>query len=85
MNTKEFVAMQLAKPFTERRIPDARFIHDYTHPRTLVDLLQGEEPENGGFCFDNEFMYEDYNRYIGAFNRLYPNVVITEKECREHS
>lgn len=85
MTTKEFVAMQLAKPFTERRIPDSSFIRNYTHPRTLVDLIQGEEPENGGFCFDNYFMYEHYNRYLGSFTYLYPNVVITEQECREHS
>lgn len=84
MNTKEFVTMQLAKPFTERRIPDSRFLNDYTHPRTLADLIEGEAPENGGFCFDNDFMYEDYVRYIGSFRYLYPNIVITEQECREH-
>ena len=27
MNTKEFVAMQMAKGFTERKIPDLRHIH----------------------------------------------------------
>lgn len=85
MNTKEFVDMQLAKPFKERRIPDSLFIRECTHPRTLVDLLEGGEPENGGFCFDNDFMYEGYVRYRDAPHRLYPNIVITKEECLEHS
>ena len=85
MNTKEFVDLQLAKPFTERRIPDSSFIRNYTHPRTLVDLLEGEEPETAGYCFDNDFIYEPYTRYLDAFTYLYPNVIITEEECRAHS
>ena len=82
MNTKEFVAMQLGKPFRERRIPDALYIRTRNFRAILSELTAGRKPENAGFCFDNGFMYENYERYIGAFSTLYPNVIITEEECQ---
>lgn len=85
MNTKEFVAMQLAKPFKNRRIPDAVYIRNNTFRSALFELTRGQQPENAGFCFDNRFMYEGYVRYIGAYHSLYPNILITEEECRAHS
>ena len=84
MNTKEFVAMQLAKPFKERRIPDSLYIRDNTFRETLLELTKGRAPESAGFCFGNSFMYENFTRYICAMHSLYPNVVITEEECREY-
>lgn len=84
MNTKEFVAMQLAKPFKERLIPDSLYIRGYTFSTTLLDLTAGQAPESAGFCFGNDFMYEDFTRYLGSLYLLYTNVVITEKECRKY-
>ena len=84
MNTKEFVNNELAKPFKERRIPDSLYIRNNTHHMTLFELSAGRMPPNAGFCFSNHFMYEDFTRYIGAMHSLYPNVVITEEECREY-
>lgn len=84
MNTKEFVNNELAKPFKERRIPDSLYIRNSTFRVTLSELRRGEEPTSGGFCFGNNFMYENFTRYIGAMHNLYPNVVITEEECREY-
>ena len=85
MNTKEFVAMQLAKPFKERRIPDSLYIRKNTFRITLLELSAGQAPQQAGFCFGNNFMYENFTRYIGALYMLYPNIVITEGECREYS
>ena len=82
MNTREFVAMQLGKPFVERRIPDALYIRTRNLTAILHYLTEGRQPENAGFCFDNGFMYENYERYIDAYNSLYPNVIITEEECQ---
>lgn len=85
MNTKEFVAMQMAKPFKKRRIPDSLYIRNNTFRLTLRALTEGEQPENAGFCFSNGFMYENYTRYIGALHSLYPNVIITEGVCRAYN
>lgn len=85
MNTKEFVNNESAKPFKERRIPDSLYIRQNTFRATLHELRAGQAPEAAGFCFVNSFMYENFTRYIGAMQNLYPNVVITEEECREYS
>ena len=84
MNTKEFVAMQLAKPFKERRIPDSLYIRNATFRETLLELTKGRAPESAGFCFSYNFMYEHFTRYLSSLHMLYPNVVITEEECREY-
>ena len=84
MNTKEFVNMQMAKPFKQRYIPDSLYIRNNTHRMTLLALSAGQVPNNAGFCFGNNFMYDNFTRYIGAMHSLYPNVVITEEECREY-
>ena len=85
MNPKEFVAMQLARPFKNRRIPDAVYIRNSNFRLPLRALTEGRQPESAGYCFDNYFMYENYERYINAFDVLYPNVIITERECHAHS
>lgn len=84
MNTKEFVDNELAKPFKERRIPDSLYIRDNTFRATLHELRAGRASESAGFCFGNSFMYENFTRYLGAMHALYPNVIITEEECREY-
>lgn len=84
MNTKEFVAMQLAKPFKERRIPDSFYIRNVIFHETLLALTTGRAAESAGSCFDNKFMYEHFTRYLSSFHILYPNVVITEKECLKY-
>ena len=84
MNTKEFVDMQLAKPFKERRIPDSFYIRSITFRTTLLELTKGRAPESAGYSFKYNFMYEDFTRYLSSFDMLYPNVIITEKECREY-
>ena len=84
MNTKEFVAMQLAKPFKERRIPDCLYIRNVTFRETLLELTKGRASEITSYCFSYNFMYEHFTRYLSSFHMLYPNVVITEKECREY-
>lgn len=84
MNTKEFVAMQLAKPFKERLIPDSLYIRNHIFPTTLLDLTAGQAPGSASFCFRNDFMYENFTRYLGSLYMLYPNVVITEEECSEY-
>lgn len=85
MNTREFVEMQLAKPFKERRIPDSLFIRNSSFRTILFALTEGRQPEHAGLCFDKDFMYEGHTRYINALHRLYPNIVITKEECLEHS
>lgn len=85
MNTKEFVTMQLAKPFKERRIPDALYIRKRNFHATLLMLTSGQPPETAGYCFDHDFMYENYTRFINDFDYLYPNVVITQEGYREYS
>lgn len=85
MNTAEFVAMQLAKPFPKRRIPDSLYFRNSHFPTVLLDLTEGRQPEHASLCFDNNYMYEGYTRYIGAFHSLYPNVIITEEECLEYN
>lgn len=84
MNTKEFVYMQLAKPFRERRIPDSLYIRNNTFRETLRDLTKGRASESAGFCFNHNFMYENFTRYLSSFHMLYPNIVITEERCREY-
>lgn len=84
MTTHEFIKMQLAKPFKERRIPDSFYIRNVTFRETLLELTKGRASENAGFCFSYDFMYEHFTRYLSSFQMLYPNVVITEEECREY-
>ncbi len=84
MTTHEFIKMQLAKPFKERRIPDSFYIRRVTFHKTLLELTEGREPENAGFCFSYHFMYEHFTRYLSSFHMLYPNIVITEEACREY-
>ena len=84
MTTHEFIKMQLAKPFKERLIPDSLYIRNRTFRSTLHCLARGQQPENAGFCFQNNFMYEHFTRYLDSLCMLYPNVVITEEECREY-
>ena len=84
MNTKEFVAMQLAKPFKERRIPDSLYIHSVTFRETLHELTKGRASESAGSCFSYNFMYEHFTRYLSSFHMLYPNIVITEEACRKY-
>ena len=84
MTTHEFIKMQLAKPFKERRIPDSFYIRNVTFRETLLELTKGRAPESAGPCFNNKFMYEHFTRYLDSFHVLYPNVIITEEECREY-
>lgn len=84
MTTHGFIKMQLAKPFTERRIPDSLYIRTNTFRETLLELTKGRAPESAGSCFSNDFMYEHFTRYLSSFQMLYLNVVITEEACREY-
>ena len=84
MTTHEFIKMQLAKPFEERRIPDSFYIRNVTFRETLLELTKGQAPESAGFCFSYNFMYEHFTRYLSSFHVLYPNVIITEEECRKY-
>lgn len=84
MTTHEFVKMQLAKPFKERHIPDSLYIRIRTFRSTLHYLGEGRQPENAGLCFQNDFMYEHFTRFLDSFCMLYPNVVITKEECHEY-
>ena len=84
MTTHKFIKMQLAKPFKERRIPDSLYIRANTFRETLLELTKGRAPESAGSCFSYNFMYEHFTRYLSSFQMLYPNIVITEKECREY-
>lgn len=70
--------------FKERHIPDSLYIRNRTFRSTLHYLTEGRYPENAGFCFHNDFMYEHFTRYLDSFCMPYPNVVIIEKECREY-
>ena len=84
MTTHEFIKMQLAKPFKKRRIPDSFYIRVITFRGTLLDLTKGQAPESAGFCFSYDFMYEHFTRYLSSPHVLYPNVIITEEECRKY-
>lgn len=84
MTTHEFIKMQLAKPFEERRIPDSLYIRNVTFHEKLFALTTGRTAESAGSCFNNKFMYEHFTRYLGSFHVLYPNIVITEEECLKY-
>ena len=84
MTTHEFIKMQLAKPFKERRIPDSLYIRNVTFRETLLELTKGRVAESAGACFNNKFMYEHFTRYLGSPHTLYPNIVITKEACREY-
>ena len=85
MNTKEFIAQQLAKPFEERCIPDSLYVRGYMASAILPALTQSEFPPTITSCFNNDFFYERQCRFIGASDDLYPNIIIPREEFFTHN
>lgn len=75
MNTKEFVAMQMAKGFTERKIPDLRHMRHY-RKLTCIILTQGYELPHSFNLFDPDWAYEGYERFRDHPDSYYPNKVL---------
>lgn len=82
MNTAEFVAMQMAKRFTARKIPDRKHVQ-YCRKHTCRHLSLGYEAAHGGAAFKADWFYESYHRFRDRPARYYANDVIPWKDILE--
>ena len=83
MNTAEFVAMQLAKRFTARKIPDRKHVQ---HCRALscFTLTRGFKPTPAAASFRKDWFYEGYQRFRNRPEHYYANDVVPWETILEH-
>ena len=79
MNTTEFVAKQIVKRFTARKIPD---LHHMRHRRrqTCKYLTLGYEARHADTVFNETSLYESFHRFRARPSHYYANDVLTWKE-----
>lgn len=75
MTPKQFVAMQLAKRFTARRIPDIKPIQE-CRKHTCIHLSLGREVAHAAAAFNADWLYEDYRRFRHRPELYYDNAVL---------
>lgn len=83
MRTTDFLAMQMAKRFKERKIPDLRHIH-HCRRLTCVNLTRGHASTHSSNLFDPEWIYEGYERFRDRPEAYYPNEVIPWETLLEY-
>lgn len=83
MTPKQFVAIQMAKRFTARKIPDRKYIQS-CRKYTCNSLRIGYEPATSSSIFNADWLYEGYQRFRDRPARYYTNEVIPWKTILEH-
>lgn len=83
MTPKQFVAMQMAKRFTARKIPDRKHVQ-YHRTHICRQLSLGYEPPSAAAAFNTEWFYEGFHRFRDRPYRYYDNDVIPWKDTLEH-
>lgn len=83
MNTAEFITMQMAKPFTTRKIPDLKHVH-HCRKSLRMYLSLGLEPAQAGAAFNAKWFYEGYERFRAHPNNYYANAVLPWKTILEY-
>lgn len=83
MNTSEFVAKQMAKRFTARKIPDLKHVR-YCRKHTCLHLSFGIEVAHAGSTFNTDWFFEGYRRFRARPDRYYANAVLPWETILEH-
>ena len=83
MTPKQFVAIQMAKRFTAREIPDRKHVQ-YCRKHTCRHLSLGYEAAHAGAAFHADWFFESYHRFRDRPSRYYANAVIPWSAILEH-
>lgn len=83
MNTAEYVAEQMAKPFTARKIPDLKHVR-YCRKNSRRYLSLGVQPAHAGAAFNTSWFYEGYERFLARPDSYYVNAVLPWKTILEY-
>lgn len=83
MNTAEYVAKQMAKRFTARKIPDLKHVR-YCRKHTCLHLGLGFEVGHAGSTFNADWLYEGYQRFRDRPKNYYANDVLPWETILEY-
>lgn len=83
MRTTDFVAMQMSKRFTARKIPDLRHIQ-HCRKLTCFTLIRGHESLHSPAMFEPDWLYEGFTRFRDRPNSYYANEVIPWETLLEY-
>mgnify|MGYP007008286294 CR=1 FL=1 len=83
MHTADFVAMQMTKRFTARKIPDRKHVR-YCRKNSRRYLSLGFEPAHAGAAFNANWFYEGYERFRARPDSYYVNAVLPWETILEY-